>query len=239
MTFVMRENGGESSYEALILEKTVSAGGNGKKPLALKMPQRVIPSLRNALSSLMGAMRTQRSPAPEVPCRLQAIRDEMGAIPRADDGTYDLSSSIRDSYPQNVYYLEGNYTLRIEECQWNSERGATGAYDAIVITREVIEEGARNRKRTAAAATAGAQNLITSSGRTTRTAFSFYIPIRLLPALYRAIDLIHRSESGEQRPVTQDAASQTDPPGRGNNEGDDLGARGRPGDDANSNIRRY
>ena len=117
VTFVMRENGVQSSYEGLVLEKTVSTGGNGKKPLALKMPQRVIPSLRNALSSLMGAMRMSRSPVPEVPCRLQAIRDEIRAIPRSDDGTYDLSSSIRERYPQNVYYLEGNYTLRIEECQ--------------------------------------------------------------------------------------------------------------------------
>ena len=72
VSFQIKESGVQSSYEALVIQKNTSVNGNGRKPLSLKMPQRVIASLRDALSSLMSASANAlQNRRLEPSCRLQ------------------------------------------------------------------------------------------------------------------------------------------------------------------------
>ena len=162
--FETRE-GHQGNFEAIVIKKT----GTEKKNVSVSMPVRVMGSLYEAIKKIV--KHKDRARSDRLPAQLDNVPVEelLESYKKDQQGMFDLTSLVQASYPRTVYRLEGGYLLRVEEIQWNTQRGR-GAYDALVISSvKKKKDGGDDQKK-----------------------FVFNIPLRLLDGLHMALYVLHR-----------------------------------------------
>lgn len=115
-----------------------------------------------------------------------AHTNDISTFPRTQDGSIDLSAMSHHGYPKYHIRLEGGFSLKVEEICY-SRANFSGSYDSLTIKRTAMKEP--SAADMAAARKKNPEN--PEYPAPDFKCFSLNIPLRLIPALSRAVDYIY------------------------------------------------